>query len=203
MRLSGRYFPEDTRLARIELHGRYVDDSTTALATTQGDERFLPAPLTVIQSFLREPSGPRRATSPTLRIVSRNGSATATCTAISSLPRIPVVTASCVKACLLATGPCRRIRRSQPIQRASAPRTGPASRFTRTGTSDEPSRCTHRGTSTHRARCIGPTNNLRLRMSMTTDMRAVHLVDGAGHWVQQEQAEATSHLLLEFLGGLG
>jgi pimeloyl-ACP methyl ester carboxylesterase len=28
------------------------------------------------------------------------------------------------------------------------------------------------------------------------------LVDGAGHWVQQEQAEETSRLLLEFLDGL-
>ncbi|MDA1094526.1 MAG: alpha/beta hydrolase [Acidobacteria bacterium] len=36
-----------------------------------------------------------------------------------------------------------------------------------------------------------------------TDMREVHLVDGAGHWVQQEQAEKTSQLLLAFLGRLG
>lgn len=32
-----------------------------------------------------------------------------------------------------------------------------------------------------------------------TDMRAVHLIDGAGHWVQQEQAGEVSRLLLEFL----
>ena len=43
----------------------------------------------------------------------------------------------------------------------------------------------------------------RMQEIACTDMRSVHLVDGAGHWVQQEQAEATSHLLLEFLGGLG
>ena len=43
----------------------------------------------------------------------------------------------------------------------------------------------------------------RMQEVACTDMRAVHLVDGAGHWVQQEQAETTSHLLLEFLGGLG
>jgi pimeloyl-ACP methyl ester carboxylesterase len=30
-------------------------------------------------------------------------------------------------------------------------------------------------------------------------MRGVHFVDGAGHWVQQEQAEATTRLLLGFL----
>ncbi len=35
-----------------------------------------------------------------------------------------------------------------------------------------------------------------------TDMRGCHLIDGAGHWVQQEQAEATTRLLLEFLNGL-
>jgi pimeloyl-ACP methyl ester carboxylesterase len=43
----------------------------------------------------------------------------------------------------------------------------------------------------------------RMQEAACTDMRAVHLVDGAGHWVQQEQAESTTHLLLEFLGGLG
>jgi pimeloyl-ACP methyl ester carboxylesterase len=32
-----------------------------------------------------------------------------------------------------------------------------------------------------------------------TRMRGVHLLDGAGHWVQQEQPEAVSRLLLEFL----
>ena len=43
----------------------------------------------------------------------------------------------------------------------------------------------------------------RMQEVACTDMRAVHLVDRAGHWVQQEQAETTSQLLLEFLGGLG
>jgi len=42
----------------------------------------------------------------------------------------------------------------------------------------------------------------RMQEVACTDMRSVHLVDGAGHWVQQEQAETTSHLRLEFLGGL-
>jgi pimeloyl-ACP methyl ester carboxylesterase len=32
-------------------------------------------------------------------------------------------------------------------------------------------------------------------------MAGVHLVDGAGHWVQQEQPEAVSKLLLRFLQG--
>jgi pimeloyl-ACP methyl ester carboxylesterase len=27
----------------------------------------------------------------------------------------------------------------------------------------------------------------------------VHLIDGAGHWVQQEQPEAVNPLLIEFL----
>jgi pimeloyl-ACP methyl ester carboxylesterase len=40
----------------------------------------------------------------------------------------------------------------------------------------------------------------RMRDAVCTDMRAVHLVDGAGHWVQQENPEAVSALLLDFLG---
>ncbi len=39
----------------------------------------------------------------------------------------------------------------------------------------------------------------RMRNEACTDMRAVHMVDGAGHWVQQEQPEETSRLLIEFL----
>jgi pimeloyl-ACP methyl ester carboxylesterase len=35
-----------------------------------------------------------------------------------------------------------------------------------------------------------------------TDMRGVHLIDGAGHWVQQEQPEETTRLLLDFLRGV-
>jgi len=34
-----------------------------------------------------------------------------------------------------------------------------------------------------------------------TDMRLFRLLDGAGHWVQQEQAEAVAALVLDFLGG--
>jgi pimeloyl-ACP methyl ester carboxylesterase len=30
-------------------------------------------------------------------------------------------------------------------------------------------------------------------------MTGFHLVDGAGHWVQQEQPEEVSRLLIEFL----
>lgn len=42
----------------------------------------------------------------------------------------------------------------------------------------------------------------RMQETVCADMRAVHLVEGAGHWVQQEQAEETSRLLLEFLNEL-
>ena len=42
----------------------------------------------------------------------------------------------------------------------------------------------------------------RMQESACTDMRGVHLVEGAGHWVQQEQPEETVRLVLEFLGGL-
>ena len=38
-----------------------------------------------------------------------------------------------------------------------------------------------------------------MRQRACTNMRAVHLLDGAGHWVQQEQPAAVSRLLLEFM----
>jgi len=38
-----------------------------------------------------------------------------------------------------------------------------------------------------------------MQKSACTDMRGVHLVEGAGHWVQQEQPVEVSRLLLEFL----
>ncbi len=39
----------------------------------------------------------------------------------------------------------------------------------------------------------------RMQHEACTDMRAVHMVAGAGHWVQQEQPAATARLLIEFL----
>jgi len=36
-----------------------------------------------------------------------------------------------------------------------------------------------------------------------TDMRGFHLIEGAGHWVQQEQPEETSRIMLEFLKEVG
>jgi pimeloyl-ACP methyl ester carboxylesterase len=39
----------------------------------------------------------------------------------------------------------------------------------------------------------------RMEESACTEMRGVHLVAGAGHWVQQEQPEAVAALLLRFL----
>ena len=32
-----------------------------------------------------------------------------------------------------------------------------------------------------------------------TDLRGLHLLDGAGHWVQQEQSAEVNRLVLEFL----
>lgn len=43
----------------------------------------------------------------------------------------------------------------------------------------------------------------RMQEKACTRMLACHLVDGAGHWVQQEQPEATTRLLLEFLRKAG
>jgi pimeloyl-ACP methyl ester carboxylesterase len=39
----------------------------------------------------------------------------------------------------------------------------------------------------------------RMRTTATTRMVGFHLLDGAGHWVQQEQPEQVSRLLLAFL----
>jgi pimeloyl-ACP methyl ester carboxylesterase len=39
----------------------------------------------------------------------------------------------------------------------------------------------------------------RMRHEACTRMTGVHLLDGAGHWVQQEQSEAVSRLLIDFL----
>ena len=39
----------------------------------------------------------------------------------------------------------------------------------------------------------------RMQKVACTKMTATHLVEGAGHWVQQEQPEAVSRLLVEFL----
>jgi pimeloyl-ACP methyl ester carboxylesterase len=44
-----------------------------------------------------------------------------------------------------------------------------------------------------------PGNLERMQEQACTDMRGVHMVDGAGHWVQQEQPEETARLLIEFL----
>ena len=41
----------------------------------------------------------------------------------------------------------------------------------------------------------------RMQTSACTRMLGCHLVEGAGHWVQQEQPEAVSRLVLEFLEG--
>jgi pimeloyl-ACP methyl ester carboxylesterase len=39
----------------------------------------------------------------------------------------------------------------------------------------------------------------RMQEHACTDMRGCHLIDGAGHWVQQEQPERVSELLIDFL----
>jgi pimeloyl-ACP methyl ester carboxylesterase len=42
----------------------------------------------------------------------------------------------------------------------------------------------------------------RMQTDVCTQMRGVHLVESAGHWVQQEQPEAVSALLVRFLAGV-
>jgi pimeloyl-ACP methyl ester carboxylesterase len=41
----------------------------------------------------------------------------------------------------------------------------------------------------------------RMQAQICTDLRGCHLVAGAGHWVQQEQPEVVSRLLVEFYKG--
>ena len=43
----------------------------------------------------------------------------------------------------------------------------------------------------------------RMQREACTDMRGCHLIEGAGHWVQQEQPERTVAHLLDFLSGSG
>jgi len=40
---------------------------------------------------------------------------------------------------------------------------------------------------------------IKMQKDALTNMMGCHLVDGAGHWVQQEQPEKVSSLLLDFL----
>ena len=42
-----------------------------------------------------------------------------------------------------------------------------------------------------------------MQQSACTRMLGCHLVDGAGHWVQQEQPDEVSKLLLQFLAQAG
>jgi len=48
----------------------------------------------------------------------------------------------------------------------------------------------------------GPGDIERMQSEACTQMLGCHLVDGAGHWVQQEQPEEVSRLLLAFFAGL-
>ena len=42
----------------------------------------------------------------------------------------------------------------------------------------------------------------RMQSQVCTDFRGCHLVEGAGHWVQQEKPRETTRLLLDFLGSV-
>lgn len=46
-----------------------------------------------------------------------------------------------------------------------------------------------------------PSNYERMQGAACTNMIGVHLVDGAGHRVQQEQPDPVGELLLDFLSG--
>jgi pimeloyl-ACP methyl ester carboxylesterase len=40
----------------------------------------------------------------------------------------------------------------------------------------------------------------RMQQRACTQMRGCHLIDGAGHWVQQEQPKCVSEKLIRFFG---
>jgi pimeloyl-ACP methyl ester carboxylesterase len=44
-----------------------------------------------------------------------------------------------------------------------------------------------------------PGNLERMQSTACTDMLGVYLVEGAGHWVQQEQPEEVSKRIIQFL----
>jgi pimeloyl-ACP methyl ester carboxylesterase len=48
-----------------------------------------------------------------------------------------------------------------------------------------------------------PGNFEKMQNSACTQIKGIHLVDGAGHWVQQEQPEIVSEILIQFLKNLG
>jgi pimeloyl-ACP methyl ester carboxylesterase len=39
----------------------------------------------------------------------------------------------------------------------------------------------------------------RMQKIACTNMKEIHLLEGAGHWVQQEQPDEVNRLLLQFL----
>ena len=42
----------------------------------------------------------------------------------------------------------------------------------------------------------------RMQAETLTDIRGCHLIEGAGHWVQQEQPTAVTEALIDFLNGV-
>ena len=42
-----------------------------------------------------------------------------------------------------------------------------------------------------------------MQKSACTDMKEIHLIPGAGHWVQQEQPDEVNRLLIDFLRKTG
>jgi pimeloyl-ACP methyl ester carboxylesterase len=43
----------------------------------------------------------------------------------------------------------------------------------------------------------------KMQSSACTQMRGAHLIDGAGHWLEQEQPEQVSELIIQFIKGAG
>jgi pimeloyl-ACP methyl ester carboxylesterase len=43
----------------------------------------------------------------------------------------------------------------------------------------------------------------RMQNTACTHMRDAHLIDGAGHWLEQEQPEQVSRLIIQFLKSVG
>ena len=94
----------------------------------------------------------------------------------------------------------RRI--DEVLRRASALAGGELPRCPAARTTDEEEQQDRRGEVVTGPGGEGEGPGVKMLPAFCTDLRGKVLIEGAGHWNQQEAPEATNKGLLEFLGGL-